>query len=206
MAQSDIQVTVGSGTRLRTATKSIGGNTRHEQYHHLGEPDEPTYVATPNSSATMVTSLSHMGQLMAGSSLAVYVRRIVIWQNGLAGAATIVNCQIRRLTTAGTGGTAYTVNPWDSTDAAAGATAMTLPTSKGTEGPIQTDFTVGVLAAAPTVPMPEGVCVFDWNADRLRTKAIRIPAGTSNGLCVKNLASLASATFLISFYFTEASY
>ena len=204
MAQSDIQVTAGSGTRLRTATKSISGQTRHEEYGHLGEPDEATYTASA-ASVSWATANDHTFQLMAGSSLNVYVRRIQVWQAGLATTAIIVTGTILRLTTAGTGGTARTPAPLDTTDGASGATVMTLPTAKGTEGVTLYNETVYCLQTVPTSAYFE-TCIFDVDYERLRGKALRIPAGTANGIALKNLTAVAGMSVTFTVTFSEASY
>ena len=206
MAEATIAVTAGAGTLLHSYTRTVGASTVHNEAVVQGEPHLASYVVQPGAVATAVTANSHMMQLMAGATLHVYIRRITIYQLALAGAATIVNVQIRRLTTAGTGGTSGILNPLEVGDFAAGSTAMTLPTVKGTEGASWVDGTMGVLAAAPTVPIPQGVVIFDWDADRLRTKSIHIPPGTSNGLCVKNVTALATASYLINMLITEATF
>lgn len=205
MAQSDIQVTVGSGTRLRTATKSISGNTRHEQYHHLADPDFATYTVTTGNTS-IATAAAHAIQIMAGSSLNVYVTNIRVMQSVVATTAAFGRMGIYRLTTAGTGGTSRTPNPLDSTDSASGATAMTLPTAKGTEG---AELWVQVAQWIQTIPTggpAHGAMAMDLDFDDLRTKCVRIPAGTANGIAVKVIDGIANAQVTIGVTFYEANY
>jgi hypothetical protein len=143
---------------------------------------------------------------MAGAALVVYVRQIRIYQVALATAAAIVRWQVGRLTTAGTGGTAQAAaQALDSTDAACGATCMTLPTVKGTEAATSVrNGTFGVIQTAPTAgPLPL-VAVIDFSA--LRHKSLRIPIGVANGIHVKNIDAAAATTFHIEIDFVEATF
>src|SRR5262245_59859384 len=133
MAESIVQVTEGSGKKLRTWNRTIGANSVEEEAVFLADTPMATYSARLDAAST-ATANSHIVQLMAGSSLNVYVHRIALYQLGLATTAAYGQINIFRLSTAGTGGTAFTPAPYDTNDAASGATSMTLPTVKGTEG------------------------------------------------------------------------
>lgn len=197
MAEGFINFTEGSGKKLRTWNRTIGANSTEEQFVIPGEYPTPSYMvyATAVSGAT---AASHTIQLMAGASLNVRVRRIFL--HAIAATVGTVRFEVVRLTTAGTGGTALTVGKMDNGDAAVGATAMTLPTVKGTEGAFLWPITVGSAAAAPQSAVNESGWVQHPNS-----KAIIIPAGTANGIALK-CSGLAATTFDVAMEFTETSF
>ena len=204
MAESIVQVTEGSGKKLRTWNRTIGGNSVEEEAIFLAEQPLATY--TVQTGATSVaTAASHLLQIMAGATLNLYIRRIWIYQAALITTAAIVPFTLFRLTTAGTGGTVVGVVQLDNSDAAAGATAMTLPTVKGTEG-----NSVGpVIDAIPVQTAPTsgaGLLLAFWDFSALRSKSVRIPAGAANGLCVKNPVAAAGLTVHVTAELIEANF
>lgn len=205
MTASSLSVTPGSGLRLATNSYTEGAVTVHDQKAIIGEPYLPEYriLAASVSTATLD---SHVLQIMAGASLNLYVRRIRVYQGTLATTAVLARFDIARLTTAGTGGTALTPAPFDTTDAAAGATGMTLPTVKGTEGTV-VELATGYFAQTIlATAVPNQALLYDWDFGGLRQKAIRIPAGAANGLAVKNRTAVAGAAVMVVIEFTEASF
>jgi hypothetical protein len=143
---------------------------------------------------------------MAGSSLKVRVRRIAIWQLVLATTAAFVDIAVLRLSTAGTGGSSITPAPLDTTDSASGATAMSLPTGKGTE---TTTLMGGIAYFAQTIlatVQPAPSLVWEYDADRSRSKPIIIPAGTSNGIAIKLGPATAGASVQISVTLDESNF
>jgi hypothetical protein len=206
MAESLVQVTEGSGKKLHTNSRTIGANTVEDEYVLHGEPGLATYTATTVSTGTATTTaLSHLFQIMAGASLNLYIRRIKITQLTMATTAAMSAIVLTRLTTAGTGGTAVTPAALDSSDGAAGATAMTLPTVKGTNGATLWDESVlfvQTIGASTTGIGP----VMDIDFEKLRGKALRIPAGTTNGLAVQLQTGIAGATVIIVCVFSEATF
>lgn len=208
MALGDnVQVTEGSGKRLAAgATYTENGQTVRDEKAIIGEQYLASYVI--RTAATSVATLdSHVLQVMAGASLLVYIRRIRVFQLGLATTAAHCHWDLVRLSTAGTGGTAITPAPLDTTDSASGATAMTLPTAKGTE-----TTTVGVAGsffnqtASAGNPASRSL-VAEWDFDEmLRTKALRIPAGAANGMALKNRTAIAAATVLVECTLVEATF
>lgn len=204
MAEQIVQVTEGAGKKLHTFERTIGANAVQDEVVLHGEPYLASYVAI-GGSVSVATANSHPLQLMAGSSLNVRVRRIRVWQTGLATTANIYNCELRRLTTAGTGGTVITPNPLDTGDAASGATAMTLPTVKGTEGVLlgwATSYWVQTISASTPTTEP----LFVWDFEFQRTKPLIIAAGTSNGIAVKNIPGIAGAQVVVEVIFNESSF
>lgn len=205
MAESYVQITEGSGKKLHSFQRAIGGNTVEDEVVIQGLPYLATYTVSHVAAASAATAASHLMQIMAGSSLNVYVRRIRVWQAVLAGALTAGAISIRRLSTAGTGGTALSVMPLDTTDVAAGATAMTLPTVKGTTGsPLS--YRVAVYLAAWPATGGQPALVADWQFGDDTAKMIRIPAGTTNGIAVQNDTGVASASVFTEVELIEANF
>lgn len=208
MAEAFVNMSEGSGKKAHTDSKTIGANSVHDEYVLMGEPFLATYsVDTASAGTSSATANSHLLQIMAGASLNVYVRRIQIFQLAVATAAAIDAIEIVRLSTAGTGGTAVTPSPRDTTDSASGAAGMTLPTVKGTEGTfvdrctVQWIQTVGTQSGGSLATL-----LADLDFDRLRGKALRIPAGTANGIAIKNPTARANATVIISAEIMEANF
>lgn len=207
MAESFINVTEGSGKKLHTWNRTIGANDVHDEAVYLGEQPLAEYrVSTAGTS--LATAASHNLQIMAGASLNVYIRRIRVFQTVVATTAALAPFTLFRLTTAGTGGTVVTPRPLDTTDAASGATAMTLPTVKGTEG-VEIESLVGYLlqTLGASLGVPQMALLAEWDfRSGPRQKSLRIPAGTANGIAVKNINAQAAASALVVAEFTEANF
>lgn len=205
MAESLVQVTEGVGKKFHSFSLTIGANTVEDQIVRTGD----AYVASYNVSCTVqsvATANSHVLELMAGSSLNVYLRRITIWQVGLATTAAIGQWELRRLTTAGTGGTAFTPVAQDTNDAAPGATAMGLPTVNGTEAsPPYRWATYFMQTVGASAQLSQPIFDMSWPSG-IGGKPLRIGAGTANGIAVKNVTAIAAATVLIDLHFTEQNY
>jgi hypothetical protein len=206
VVDSTVQVAEGVGKLLRFVQRSINGSNVQIQGVHTEEPALDSYILS-SGIVLLTTAASHVLQLMAGATKNVYVRRIQVWQVGLATAAAIDEFQLVRLTTAGTGGTVVTPKLLDATDAAVGATGMTLPTVKGAEGNILFDRTALILQTLPTaLPPGEATKILDFDFTRERLKGIRITAGAANGLALKNIAARAVGSVLVEATFTEANF
>lgn len=208
MALGDnIQVTEGSGKRLATgATYTENSQTVRDEKAIFGEQYLASYAGVLSSSVSLATANDHILQLMAGASLNVYVRRLIVYQSVLVTTAANLNFQFRRVTTAGTGGTAITPVPFDTADSASGATLMTLPTAKGTESSILSMFMAQLIQTVPTGGSGQNPVLIDKSWDILRQKCPRIPAGTANGLVLKNLAAAAGANVYAVIEFVEAPF
>lgn len=206
MPESIVNVTEGSGKKLHTWSRTVGANTVEDEVVINGEPHLATYVVT--SSATSAATASSHWQLMAGASLNVYVRRIRVFQTSAITTAALVPWTIQRLSTAGTGGTARTPAPLDTSDSAAGATFMELPSSKGTEVGVNAMGTV-YSYLEQTIPASQSTgmtLVASWDFDAYRAKGLRIAAGAANGIAVSNRAAAAGLSVCVEIVFTEASY
>ena len=203
MAESSVAVTAGSGTNLHSNTRTIAAATMHDQYVLPGEYAYASYTAA-TTAISIATASSHVLQLMAGSSLNVRIRRIRIEQSGNATTAAACAFQLFRLSTAGTGGSSITPAAYDTADAASGATAQTLPSAKGTETTMLVQ-TALVFRQAVGTTSSQVDDAYEW-VQLPNQKPIIIPAGTSNGLCVKNISALAGCTATVSIEFVETSF
>lgn len=199
MGESIVQVTEGSGKKLHTWQRTIGANNVEDEYVIQGEQALATYSVVAAGVAT-ATAASHLMQVMAGASLNVRIRRIRVSQNAAAGSVSVFPLQIVRVTTAGTGGTAVTPGKFDNGDAAAGATGMTLPTAKGTEGTILWDESIWLATGA--IPTRQIFEVIHLPA----SKPFIIPAGTTNGIVLKNTTGIATSTLDITVEIVETSF
>lgn len=200
MAESLVQVTEGSGKKLHTWQRTIGANNVEDEFIIPGEYPLASYVCVTGNVLT-ATANSHLLQLMAGASLPVRIRRILVRPGGtLPAAVTRFPIQVFRLTTAGTGGGTVTPRPHDTTEAAAGAVGMTLPTAKGTEGVGLDEENFWFNTAA--IP---GEGVYEW-VEQPRMKPLIIPAGTANGIALKNPTALATASVTCTIWFVETSF
>ena len=196
---SFVQVTSGVGPKLSTGptyTDESGSNIVQDQKVIMGEPYMATYTVSI-AGLSVGTANSHLVQIMAGSSNIVRIRRIRLTQNAASGSINILPLQILRLTSAGTGGTVVAPRPMDTVDAGSGATAMTLPSSKGTEG-VQLWQESRWLMTNALAPAPP----FEWTRAS-EGKPIVIPAGTANGIALKNTLGPATATVDITVEFVE---
>jgi hypothetical protein len=206
-SRSLIQVTAGSGTKMATSNYTDGADSKHDEVVVHGEQHLPTYFVVTGS-VSAATNLSHLIQVMAGSSLHLYIRRVWVYQQAAITTAALVPFSLIRLTTAGTGGTSLTASiaPLDTGDSAAGAASMSLPTAKGTEGTTVGPHQVAVpVQTAPTSGQTGLLAFWDFSTI-LRGKALRIPSGTANGICVSNRAAAAGLSVYVGVEFSEAPY
>lgn len=194
-----VQVTEGAGKRLASATYTENAQVVYDQKFVLGEP----YLASYSFSVagiSIATGNSHLLEIMAGGSLNVRILHVRIRQNA-ANTTGVIPFVIVRLSTAGTGGGAVTASRYDTSDAASGATGMTLPTAKGTEG---------AQLWAESAPLKDGLggslAPIDW-VPQPRSKPWIIPAGAANGIAIKNVgASGGGGTFDIDVECVETSF
>ena len=208
MPESIVQVTEGVGKKLHTWQKTIGANVVEDEVIVVGDQYLPSYFTSTGVGIAAGTAASHLIQIMAGASLRVYLRRLMVYQVAMATAASTHDFILTRLTTAGTGGGVLGVATMDPADVAAGATAMSLPTTKGTEGASggwrgQVYFNQTLPTALAT---PYGMLILDLDFDKLRVKPPIIAAGAANGLALKNATAIAGATVTVVAYLTEASF
>lgn len=205
MAESTIAVTEGAGKKIHSNSRSIGGNTVEDQVTVNGEQYLASYTVVTGTALTTGTANAHLLQIMAGASLNVRIRRIEVHQAAAATAAALADIRCIRLTTAGTGGTAITPSKLNNSDAASGATAMTLPTVKGTEGnhmALARAYLMQTIAASAQQVNP----IIVWDFDRPRSQPLIIAAGTGNGICISHQAAYAGATVQVFVWFDESNF
>lgn len=204
MAESYGEASAGTGLKWHSWTRSISGSTVHSGFVHLDEYPYASYTVSAVAISTGTVN-DHLLEIRAGSSLPVRIRHIRIEQVANATAVAANAFILFRISSAGTGGTSLTPAPLDTADSASGATAMTRPSSKGTETTeIRRETIVMRQAIASTATQPEEA--IDWDFDRLRMKPLIIAAGTTNGICIKNGVAVAGATANIYVEFVETSF
>jgi hypothetical protein len=206
VAESSVNVTEGSGKRLHTYDRTISSVLVQEQAVFPAEYPYPSYIVTPAAAVSCAVAGDDIAQVMAGSSLHVRIRRIRVDQYAAITTAALTAFTVYRTTSAGTSGTAITPVKADTADAAAGATAASgVPNaSHGTATdalawrvllPVQTSATAG---------MSQGP-FWEW-VHTPGTKGIIIPAGTSNGIVIRNAGARAGLTVTFEIEFTETAY
>ncbi len=203
MAEATIAITAGSGTLLHSNTRTIGSNTVHDEFTLPGEYPYASYVTFTTGISAAVAN-DHIIELMAGSTLNVKVRRIRVEQSANATAAAVTGLQVWRMSTAGTGGGVLTPAKFDVADAASGATAMTLPTAKGTELTQLFQFAM-VWRQAVSATTAQVDDAWEW-AQLPGQKPLVIAAGTTNGLCIKSTAAVAGLTLNCTIEFIEQNH
>jgi hypothetical protein len=190
----------GAGPKLATSPTYTdnAGNVVQQQTITIGEQFQPTYTAVaPGVSASTVNS--HMLEIMAGGSLNVRIRRIVMTQVTASAVVNVFSLQLWRLTSAGTGGTVVAITQYDSSDTP-GATARSLPSSKGAE--TGNPFWLETLWAS-SAAIPTGRDSFRWQQSP-NGKPILLAPGA--GIAIKNTILLTAATWDITVEFVETLY
>jgi len=204
MAEAFINLTEGSGKKAHGYDRSIGGNTVIDEFTLPGEFPYPSFEAVPLTSTSIATANDHVLQLMAGSSNNVRIRYMRFEQSTNATTAAVGIVEIWRLSSAGTGGTSVTPAKYDTADGAAGATAMTLPSAKGTESVLLKRF---AMVYRQAVAVAQAQVDDAWERyQKPGQKPIIIPAGTSNGIAIKGVTAVAAATVIASIEFVETAF
>jgi hypothetical protein len=203
MAESSVQVTEGVGKKLHTWQRVITGpGTVEDEFMIPGEYPYASYTIVTDGAVVLATAASHLLQIMAGAALNVRIRRIQVSPFVPPAAINTMELQIVRLTTAGTGGTAKTPRRNSTADAAAGCTGMTLPTAKGTE----TDIWWSGGVTWPTAAIP-GQTFPVWKWEQMPgQEPLIIAAGTTNGIALKNITGVATASCIVAVDLTETPF
>ena len=196
MSESTLQVTEGDGPLLHVDNKSIGGQTVKEEYILHGEQALPSYQAFFSSVSIPLGTEKHPFELMAGASLKLRVREIVVFQQAATAAGTQLVFDIKRLSTAGTGGPTNPIAALDPSSPSSGATLMETPTAEGTEG----DTVVsGVLPLTATLP---NTGIFRW-VQHPSSQPIVVPV--SNGICMKLITAGGTGASIRGYIIFDAS-
>lgn len=203
MAASVVTYTPGVGGKAHAESLAIGANTGDVPYVLPFPSRLPSYVMLA-SNISIATANDHVLQLMAGSSLSVKIFHIKILQGTNATTAAVGTIEVWRLSSAGTGGTAVTAAKNDNANAAAGATGMTLATAKGTETTMWNRETFNSQQTSGVSPAGSKV-LYEWSVNSF-AQMLTIPAGTANGIALKNGNATAAATVNAYIEFVETSY
>jgi hypothetical protein len=203
MPTSYIRFDEGTAKKVRSFQRTDGADTVEEWMYVESEPGLAAYTVAALGIAGSAAD-SHTLQVMAGASLRVGIRRITIHQLAAANTTRQVRFGVYRLSTAGTGGGAITPSPLDPASAASGATAMTLPSVKGTEGVLVGGRHFGIVQATITNQVVNPLIDVDFGLGRER--ALWVAAGTSNGIAIKNLVADSAATYDVFVRFVEAGW
>lgn len=200
MAETFYNATEGSGKKFHAWDYVVGANTVLQEFTNPGEYPYATYVVQALAIST-ATATDHLLTINAGASLKLKVRHILVTQRAAAGAVAAGAIQlVRTITGAPSGGTSITPRRHDTGDGVASFTAMTLPTVKGTESDLMHAESLWLgTGAIPTVPR------WEW-WQRPGMKPLIIAAGTTNGLALKNLTAIATATVDIELEAVELNY
>lgn len=170
-----------------TNARSVLTNTLGVQMVASGQSTRATYVVSVQGVAYTAATQVIVIEAPAGS--AVYLSRLVIWQTGTDTTNSIVNFQLLRTTTAGTGG-AVTPAPFDTADAAFGGICRSAPSPAGTTGTVLFNIPLDVPNAATAVP----IAMLEWGNARVGKVPV-IPAGTANGIALLAPATAGGASF-----------
>lgn len=198
MPISSIAYTDGSGKNWESFQRTRSSTAYENMVVLVGEPAIPTFEVIATGIAT-TTSASHLIFIQADGTLITRIKRIYVEQVAAAGAATLAQLQIVRVSTAGTGGGAITARGRDSADTYAG-TIQTLPTVKGTEGVTLLNKRMALSNVAATTAAPNS---WEWLAqEREGQKAITIGPTATDGVCLKIITGIATSTVDISITFT----
>lgn len=204
MPESSYGFNEGTARRQHTIQHTVGGTAVEDMVVAQGLASLATYTVTV-SAVDMATANMHLLQIMAGASNRIGIRRILVTQRANAGAASVGQFALFRLTSAGTGGTASTVAPLDTADTAGGTARHGIASSLGTE--------TGVALWRQSVSISNSVAsllfttVIDWQfGDGGLSKLLWVAAGTANGIALKSITAVGTATLDIAAEFVEVAY
>lgn len=205
MAEAFVNVTEGSGKKVWAFDWSVGANTVLEEVNAVGPQPWASYSAV-GGTVSIATANDHILCLNAGASLKVRIVAIHIEQSSNATTAGLGSFSVYRTTTAApTGGTAVTPGPFDTGDAASGATARTLPTAKGTETTELFRIHMTLRQAISGTGSPADDAAWDWYAKPF-SKPLIIPTGSTNGIVIKNNTAQAGAAVDAWIEFVETAF
>jgi hypothetical protein len=206
VAESIVQVTEGVGKKLHTNSYTVGANTVEDEFSVPGPYPYATYsITSAFSGVTTATSGDDIFQIMAGASLKVRIVAIDVYGTTITAAAEL-SWTVMRLTSAGTAGTAITPRPFDSADAAAGATAA-VGVPNATHGTAGVTLDFGRVWPPQTVGAggQSGSVSWSWREDP-NSKPLIIPAGTTNGIALRVNTGRAGSIVVCSARFVETAF
>ncbi len=202
MAESFTQVPPNStGNQMRTRTRTIGGNTVHEQAVFNGAM--PTYYALADAVAFAANKQVISLYNAVGSGQLVVIKKLFLINVALAAVTGVaVRQELKRFSAIHTAGTAITPVPSDSASPALSA-SITAKT-----GATLTDVTllfplafsndeVGATQAFPSVQLQAGI---NWLPEGQEVQELRLREG--EGVTLKNITNTIVGSFSYMFVFT----
>lgn len=201
MAESYTQVPPNStGNKIRTRTKSIGGNTVHEQAVY--QAALPTYYALAD--AVAFAANKHHISIMnaAGSGKVVAVKKMFMINTQLAAITGVaVRADVKRAT-AHSAGTAVTPVSCDSQNAALPAEITVRTGATVTESSLlfPRTFTNDEAGATQAFPSTQLMAGLNWMPEGAETQETRLRPG--EGLTVKQITSTTVGQFAWLIVFT----
>lgn len=201
MAESYTQVPPNStGNKIRTRTKSIGGNTVHEQAVY--QAALPTYYALAD--AVAFAANKHHISIMnaAGSGKVVAVKKMFMINTQLAAVTGVaVRADVKRAT-AHSAGTAVTPVSCDSQNAALPAEITVRTGATVTESSLlfPLTFTNDEAGATQAFPSTQLMAGLNWMPEGAETQETRLRPG--EGLTVKQITSTTVGQFAWLIVFT----
>lgn len=202
MAESYTQLPPNStGNKIRTRTKSIGGNTVHEQAVY--QAALPTYYALADA-VTFAANKQLISILnAAGSGKVVAIKKLFMINTQLSSVTGVaVRADVKRMT-AHSGGTTITPTLCDSDNAALPAeitvrTGATSVTESSLLFPLT--FTNDEAGATQAFPSTQLMAAFNWMPEGVETQETRLRPG--EGLTVKQITSSTVGQFAWLMVFT----
>lgn len=187
-SENPVLIAGSDGTNVRNISTDASGNVNVIP----GPTSRATYVASVHNVAA--TAASHIIAIEAPSASKVHIARIVIWQTGTDSSNAIVDFQLIRTTTAGSGGT-ITPSPMDTADGAYGGIVRSMGTA-GTAGVVLFYLPLDVPNSASSTP----IAVLDFDGSRLG-KGPTIAAGVANGIALTSPGAAGASLFSASIEF-----
>ncbi len=178
------------GTNVRPLAVDTSGNLNVIG----GESSHATYVASVTNIAA--TAAMQIIVIEAPSASKVYIRRVILWNIGTDTSAGVVDFQLVRTTTAGTGGT-LTPAQMDTADSAYGGIVRSNPSPAGTLGTVIFHMTMDVNNTSVT----QAPYIFDFDGGRLGKSPV-IPAGVANGIAFYSPGATGAAALAVSIEFS----
>lgn len=190
MSESSVAVSPGSGKNLHTWDRTISATLVQDQVVIPGEYPLASYVIGATG-VSCATSGDHLLAINSGTTNYVRVRRIWVQQNATGGPSQSYLTVLRTTSVAPSGGTAVTPAKFDLADAAAGCTARTLPSTKGTESTTILFGRIGFTNTSPAT-VENG---FYWEQHPSCKPIIIDPhASGQTGIAIKLTTGVASVT------------
>lgn len=183
---------------LHSWSRTIEATSKEDQFVLRGEHVVATHSALASGIST-ATSASHLICIEADGTNYVRLHRIWVQQVAAAGSATLAQLQLFRTSTASSAGSSVTARQFDGADSAYAGAIRTIPT-KGTEGNqlLQARlWLTNSIAANPNT--------WEWVA-REDQKPIIFGTASTDGLALKIVTGIASATVDITLEFSTTTY